>query len=406
MTATGQRVVGRTRARSRPIRLAACLAGLSAFGPLTIDMYLPSLPRVARDFGVTPPQVQLTLTACLVGLAAGQMIAGPLSDALGRRRPLLVCLALFLLASVACAFAPAVYALDLARLVQGLTGAAGLVISRAIVRDLYDGAAAGRYFSLLAAIQGIAPIAAPLIGGQVLRFAPWRGVFLLLAAIGAVMLAAVVRWIPETAEPRRDDGPMMRATGRALAGLVRDRLFIGCALTGGFAMGAMFAYISGSSFVYEGEFGVSPQLYSVLFGVNSLGIMAASSLNGWLLGRAGMRRMLTIGAAGVCAGGVALLAVVLLGPSVPAIMPCLFVAVASVGLIMPNSTALALGGHGRTAGTASALLGLVQFALGGVMAPLVGIAGDSAVPMGVIMAALGIASIITWLAVQWRGVTR
>lgn len=390
------------RIRSRRVRLVVTLASLSAFGPLTTDMYLPSLPQVARGFGIGASQAQLTLTACLTGLAVGQMIAGPLSDTLGRRRPLLVCLALFVVASAGCAVTTSVWELDVARAVQGLTGAGGIVLARAIVRDLYAGTAAARYFSVLAAVQGVAPIAAPLVGGQLLRVAPWRGLFLVLAAIGALMLLAVVLWIPESATPGASGGSALRATGRALAALVRDRAFVGYALTGGFAMGALFAYISGSSFVYEDLFGVSPQAYSLLFGLNSVGIMAASTLNGWLLGRVGMRRMLGIGVTCVAAGGAAVLVVVALGLGLPAIMPGMFVAVASIGLIMPNTTALALTDHGATAGTASALLGLVQFALGGLMAPVVGLAGVSAVPMAVAMAVLGTAAALTWLALRVR----
>jgi DHA1 family bicyclomycin/chloramphenicol resistance-like MFS transporter len=390
------------RIRSRRVRLIVTLASLSAFGPLTTDMYLPSLPQVARGFGIGASQAQLTLTACLTGLAVGQMIAGPLSDTLGRRRPLLVCLALFVVASAGCALTTSVWELDVARAVQGLTGAGGIVLARAIVRDLYSGNAAARYFSVLAAVQGVAPIAAPLIGGQLLRVAPWRGLFLVLAAIGVLMLVAVTVWIPESAAVRAG-GSALRTTGRALSALVRDRAFVGYALTGGFAMGALFAYISASSFVYEDLFTVSPQVYSLLFGLNSVGIMAASSLNGWLLGRVGVRRMLTIGVVCVAAGGIAVLVVAVLGLGLPAIMPGMFVAVSSIGLIMPNTTALALSDHGSTAGTASALLGLVQFAFGGLMAPIVGIGGVSAVPMAVAMAVLGAASAATWLAVRRVG---
>ncbi|WP_163508916.1 multidrug effflux MFS transporter [Fodinicola acaciae] len=383
MTATA--IDTRERIRRRPVRTIAILAGISAFGPLTTDVYLPGLPQVGHTFATTASNVQLTLTACLAGLALGQLVAGPLSDRFGRRRPLLVGLALFVVASVACTVAPTIYALDAARLAQGLAGAAGIVIARAIVRDLHTGKAAGRYFSALAAVGGVAPIVAPLLGGQLLRIIPWQGIFLVLAAIGVVLFVAVAVAIPET----------RAATQKAaFVVLLKDRRFVGYVLGGGLAFAAMFSYISASSFVYEGQFGVSPQVYSLLFGLNSLGLTIASVLNGRLLSRFSMTRLLAVGLAMTAGGGIALLVCVVAGAGIAGIVPTLFVAVSGIGMIFPNSVALAMSAHGERAGSASAVIGVVQFTCGAAIAPVVGIAGVSAVPMAVAMATLGIAAIV------------
>lgn len=377
----------RERIKRRPLRTIAILAGISAFGPLTTDVYLPGLPEVGHTFATSPSNVQLTLTACLVGLALGQLVAGPLSDRFGRRRPLLVGLAFFVVASVACTVAPTIYALDAARLVQGLAGAAGIVIARAIVRDLHSGAAAGRYFSALAAVGGVAPIVAPLLGGQLLRIIPWQGIFLVLAAVGVILFVTVATAIPET----RGDGPV---TERAFAILLRDRRFLGYVLGGALAFAAMFSYISASSFVYEGQYGVSPQVYSLLFGLNSLGLTLASILNGRLLSRFRMTTLLTVGLTMTAGGSIALLVCVLAGAGIAGIVPTLFVAVSGIGMIFPNTVALAMSEHGERAGSASAVIGVVQFTCGAAIAPVVGIAGTSAVPMAVAMATLGVAAIV------------
>lgn len=384
--------------RRRPVRTVVVLAGISAFGPLTTDLYLPGLPEVSDTYSVGISQAQLTLTACLVGLAAGQLVAGPLSDTFGRRRPLLAGLALFVLASLACTVTPSIIALDVARLFQGLAGAAGIVIARAIVRDLYEGKEAGRYFSALAAVGGVAPIAAPLLGGQLLRFISWQGLFLVLAGIGVVLVISVACWIPESLGAERRRPGTFKDTANTLLGLLRDRPFVGYAFGGALAFAAMFSYISASSFVYENLYGVSPQVYSLLFGLNSLGIMGASIANGRLLSRFSMTRLLAVGLACTAGGGIALLICVVAGFGVAGIVPCLFVAVAGIGLIMPNTVALALADHGRAAGSASALIGVIQFACGAVMAPIVGLGGVSALPMALAMAILGPAAIV---AVWW-----
>ncbi|WP_239156909.1 multidrug effflux MFS transporter [Actinocatenispora thailandica] len=377
-----------------PIRMILILGGLSAFAPLSIDMYLPALPRLTSQLSTSAAAAQLSLTACLVGLAAGQLLAGPLSDVLGRRRPLLVGLVCYTVASVLCAFAPNVWALVALRLVQGLSGAAGVVLSRAVVRDLRSGTGAAKLFATLMLVNGIAPVLAPTIGGQLLRFTSWRGVFAVLTVIGAGLLCAVLAGLPEThpADRRRAGG--LAATGRAFRVLLADRGFLGLALAAGCVSGAMFAYISGSSFVLQDVYGMSAQLFALVFGANAVGIVAAGQLSARLVGRLGPAALLRTGAYLCAGGGLLLVVAVSSGAGLPLVLPALFAVVASVGLVSPNATSLALAEHGHIAGSASAVLGVLQFVVGGAVAPLVGLAGTGTpVPMAVVIVALALAAV-------------
>lgn len=384
--------------RAARFRSLLILGSLTAIGPLSIDTYLPALPRLTRDLSAPASLVQLTLTACLAGLAAGQLTAGPISDMWGRRRPLLAGMALYTVASLACMVAPDAPTLVALRFVQGAAGAAGIVIARAVVRDLHDGAAAARYFSLLMLVNGVAPVAAPVVGGQLLRVTSWRGLFVVIAAVGAALTVAALLWLRETLprEDRHTGG--LRSTLRTFAGLGRDRAFAGYALAGGLAFAAMFAYISGSPFVIEEIYGLSPQAFSLVFAVNALGLVVAGQAGGLLAGRVRLRVLLTAGLAMSLAGGATLLAAVLAGLGLPGVLPALFLVVAAIGLVMPNATALALTGRPpRVAGSASALLGLAQFVIGGAAAPLVGVAGaHTAVPMAVVIAALAAAASVAY----------
>jgi len=378
---------------ARRVRLLLILGALSAFAPLSIDMYLPALPALGRGFGVSAAQVQLTLSACLLGLALGQLVAGPLSDALGRRRPLLVGVAAYTVASLLCVLAPSVGALVAVRFVQGLAGAAGIVIARAVVRDRYAGVAAARYFSLLMLVNGLAPILAPIIGGQLLRVTSWRGVFVVLAAIGALLLLATASGLDETLAPADRHTGGLPATLATFRRLLADRFFVGYALSSGLSFAAMFAYIAGSPFVLQDIYGLSPQLFSLVFGVNALGIMAASQINGRLVDRVPLPRLLAVGLAMTALGGIAVLAAVLGHVGLIGVTPALCVVVSSQGIVLPNATSLALSGHPRTAGSASALLGVLQYVIGAAAAPLVGVGGTAtALPMAVVIAALGSAA--------------
>ena len=370
------------------------LGGLAALGPFSIEMYLPAFPELARDFDTSASEVQLTLTAFLVSLGLGQLLAGAVSDARGRRLPVVVGLGAYVGASLLCALAPSVYALVLFRLAQGVAAAAGVVTSRAVVRDLYTGAAAARFFSLLMLVNGLGPILAPLLGSLILRFTSWRGVFCVLAALGAMLLLACRLGLPETLPPERRRTGGVAQTTRGLAELARDRVFVGYALALGLSVGSVFAYIAGSSFVLQDIHGLSPQQFAVFFGVNGVGIVAVSQVNGFLVRSIAPRRLLIAGLGSMACGGLALLAVVALGGGLSALLPSLFVVVASVGFVLPNATALALADHPHVAGSASALLGVTQFLVGAAAAPLVGIAGShSAWPMAVIIAFLGLSAL-------------
>jgi DHA1 family bicyclomycin/chloramphenicol resistance-like MFS transporter len=260
-------------AMPRRFELIVLLGALSTFGPLSIDMYLPAFPDLEAQFATSASMVQATLSACLLGLAFGQVLAGPLSDAFGRRRPLVVGVAGYALFSFLCALAPSVEALIAFRLLQGLCGAAGIVIARAIVRDMYSGAEMARFFSVLMLVSGLAPILAPIAGGQVLRVVAWPGVFVVLGAIGVLFATAAALRLPETHALDRRQPANPRATLAVFGSLLRDRAFMGFALTLGLSAAGMFAYISGSTFVLQEIYGASPQRFSLYFGLNAIGIM-------------------------------------------------------------------------------------------------------------------------------------
>ncbi len=364
--------VGRSRAW-----LIVAIGALSAFGPLCLDMYLPALPELPGQLNSTASGAQLTLSACIIGLAVGQVITGPLSDRLGRRRPLLVGVAIFVVASALCAITTSMTVLIGLRLVQGAAGAAGIVIGRAVIADLFAGKAAAAFFSAVASINGLAPILAPVIGGQVLRVGTWRTVFWVLAGIGVVLLVLSVVIVRETLPAQRRSGGGLSATSAAFRTLLRDRGYVGCVLAGSFVTAAMFGYISASPFVLQDRFGLSAQWFSACFALNALGIIVATQVSRILLRRVSSLTLLTIGV-GQSVVGAALLAVtVVAGWGLPMVLVSLFVMVSAVGFALPNASAIAMDRHRRIAGSASALLGLTQFALGAITAPLVGL-GDPA----------------------------
>jgi DHA1 family bicyclomycin/chloramphenicol resistance-like MFS transporter len=375
-------------------RLVVLLGALSAFGPLSMDMYLPGLPSMARDLSAPAWAAQLTITTSMLGLAGGQLVAGPMSDALGRRRPLLAGLAAYMAASLLCAMAPTIWLLLVFRLVQGVAGAAGIVIARAIVRDLHEGVAAARYFALLMLVGGLAPILAPLIGGQLLHVTDWRGIFVVLAGIGAALLLAAWAMLGETLPVAMRHRGGLAATVRVFGGLLRDKPYMGYTLSAGLTFAAMATYISGSPFVLQDIHGVSPQVFSVVFATNAVGIMIASQTSRALVGRYGPRALLGAGVRIAVVGGVGVLVSVLAGLGLAGLLPSLFVMVSSVGVVLPNAAALALADHPRTAGSASALLGLTQFAAGALAAPLAGVGGShTALPMAIVMAVLPLAGL-------------
>jgi MFS transporter, DHA1 family, multidrug resistance protein len=396
-------------AKSSRLGLILMLGALSAFAPLSIDMYLPALPALSRDFETGASEVQLTLSTFFFGLALGQAIIGPLSDAFGRRRPLVIGLAAYALASLLCAAAPTISALIALRFVQGFAGAAGIVVARAIVRDLHTGAAAARFMSVLMLVSGLAPILAPVIGGQLLRVSPWQGIFLILAAFGGGLLIVMATRFEETlpADRRQTDG--LRGTLATFRMLLTDRTFLGYALACGLSIAAIFSYIAGSSFVFQDVYGASPQAFSFIFGANAIGLVAAGQINGRLVGRVDPMRLLTLGLITSTVAGFILLAVVASGPvgaslGLAGFLVPLFFVIAPIGLIMPNASVLALSaGPPRIAGAASALLGVLQFSLGAGVAPVVGMAGSTtALPMALSIAVLELSALVV-LLVLGRG---
>ena len=379
------------------LRYVLVLGGLSAFAPLSIDMYLPALPRMAEDLHSPAPTLQLTLTAFIIGMALGQLVAGPLSDSLGRRRPLMAGLAVYIVASILCAVSPSAELLIAGRSVQALGAAAGMVIARACVRDLFSGTAMTKFFSMLMLVSGLAPILAPVVGGQVLRLTSWRGVFVVLTIFGAALLLAAALAMPETLSPELRRPARIVATLRGYAGLLRDRSFVGYALSGGLMFAGLFAYISASSFVLQDVYALSPQQFSLVFGANGMGIVLTGQVNGRIVGRFRERTLLTVGLCASAVGGTGVLIAALAGLPLPALLAPLLVMVSSIGLVMPNASSLALAEHPHNAGSASALLGVMQFVVGGLATPLVSIGGEaSAVPMGVVMAGFGIVALLVF----------
>jgi MFS transporter, DHA1 family, multidrug resistance protein len=360
-------------------------------------MYLPALPRLAADFNASTSAAQLTVSACLVGLGLGQLVAGPMSDAMGRRRPLLIGVVLYAIASCAAGIAPSLGVLIAIRFLQGLAGAAGIAIARAVVRDLFEGRDVARIFSLLMLVVGVAPIAGPVLGAQILRFATWRWVFLVLGAIGLVIAARVAIWLPESlpAALRRSGGP--REAVRVFRALTASRTFMGYALTLAFTFTMLFAYISGSPFVLQTQYGLSAQAFSFAFAANAVAIVAGTQGSARLAHRVSPERLLLVGCCLSCGGAALLLVAALAGLGLAAFLVPLAVVVGSLGVIMPNATALALLPHPREAGTASAQLGALQFAVGAAVAPLTGVRlGTPAVAMALVIAAAAVAAFLAF----------
>jgi DHA1 family bicyclomycin/chloramphenicol resistance-like MFS transporter len=376
-------------------RILLILGALSAFGPMAIDFYLPSFPTLARVFGTDVDHVQMSLASYFAGTALGQLVYGPLADRFGRRKPLLAGLVLFILASLVCALAQSLEQLIVARFVQALGGCAGMVISRAVVRDLCDPLTSAKVFSKLMLVMGVAPILAPLGGGVLLQLFGWQSIFLGLVLFSALCLAAVLLWLPETRSAQFPVQPLGGALGRYVI-LLRDRLLIGYGLTGGVAMAGMFAYISGSPFVFIDLYGVPAEHYGWLFGANAAGFILTAQFNGWLLRHHGPAYWLKRTVWVYCAATLTLLAVAMAQPAQlwPLLIP-LFVSTASLSCVLPNATACAMAGQGAHAGSASALIGSLQFTVAAGASGLVGALHDgTARPMAMVIAVCGLVTVI------------
>jgi DHA1 family bicyclomycin/chloramphenicol resistance-like MFS transporter len=386
--------------RRIPARMIMLIGTMTALGPLCIDMYLPSLPVIGRQLEASPSAVQLSLTACLIGLALGQIVLGTVSDSVGRRRPLIGGLMLFVLASLACSLAPNIAFLVGLRFAQGFGGAAGIVVGRAIVRDTYSGHRLGRFFSLLVLVTGVGPLVAPQVGAALLHLGSWRFVFMLLAVLGAAIAALAAAHIPETLPVTRRTPARFAQTLGSMRRIATDRRFALVTLAGGLAVGALFAYVAGSAFVLETVYGLSPQGYSLTFTMNAVVLIAASQVSARLVRRVGAYRLLLAGVSVLAAASMCYLGLVLAGrPPLPAVLACFVAAVGSNGFIGPNSITIALTNFPRAAGTASALVGVTQFSFGALTAPLAGLGGEHDItPMATVMATCGgLAFVLAWL---------
>ncbi|HTJ79802.1 MAG TPA: Bcr/CflA family multidrug efflux MFS transporter [Rariglobus sp.] len=354
--------------------LVLVLGTLTALGPLAIDMYLPALPWIARDLNVDLGAIQFTLSVFMIGISVGQAFYGPIVDRYGRRGPLLIGMVVFVVAAVGCAHAHSMKSLLLWRLLMALGGSASMVIPRAVVRDFFNEKESARMYSLLMLILGVSPILAPTLGGQMLGWTGWRGIFWVLAGIGVLCTATILWGMPESLpKAARSQGGVGLAL-RTYAKLLADRRFLGAALASGFTLGAIFAYLSGSSFVFIELFKLTPQQYALVFGFNACGLIAASQFNRWLLNRHSSWQVLSVAFLAAAIVGLALLAVGATGiGGLPAVIGLLFLNLSCAGIIMPNIAAVAMAPFGAVAGSASALLGTVQFALGAASGALVGV---------------------------------
>lgn len=374
----------------RYLQLVLVLGALIALGPLTIDMYLPAFPQLAADLGASDSAVQLTLTGMLGGLAFGQLVIGPLSDAFGRKRPLVAGLVVHALASVLCAVAPTVAVLTGVRVLQGFAGAAISVVAMAIVRDLFSGYAVARLMSRLMLVIGLAPILAPTLGGVVLEWTSWRGIFGVLGVTAVLLSLVAALGVRETLPVERRRSASFTATLRTYRGLLRDRAFVALVLIGGLMMSAMFAYVSGASFVLQDGYGLDARSFGLVFGLNAAGLTVASQLNPLLIRRFGVVNVLSAAiVTGIAAAGLLVVAGATGAGGLVGVLVPLAVVISACGLSLPNTPALALTRHGESAGTAAAMLGAVQFGVGAGVAPLVGLFGStSAAPMGLVMVAV------------------
>lgn len=375
------------------------LAMLSALGPLSIDMYLPALPHLAESLDMHGVSAEATLAAFFVGIGVGQLFYGPLSDRYGRKPLLIAGLGLYTGATLLCALANDGTLLVLARLLEGLGGAAGGVLARAVVRDVYEGDRVARVLSLMIMAIAVAPLIAPILGGKLLEPVGWRGIFLVLAAFGVLCLGIILWKLPETLPQRAHPGSLVGEALRSYGYLLGDRRVRWLMLANGGAMGAMFAYVAGSPFLYIDWFGVAPESFGYLFAINVLGFLGLNALNARLVVVYGAVRMMRLGAVYVLAGGLCLMATGFADAGIPGFVAALLFAISGVGVIMTNASALLLNLYPERAGSASAVLGLGQFGIGALAALAVDwLAWGPTIDMPLVM---GLSLVMAFVAVMW-----
>lgn len=387
----GERRVGRVEV-DRPgvvgrVRLVLLLGGLVALGPLSIDLYLPALPGIARALGAGAADVQFTLTGMLAGLAIGQLLVGPLSDAVGRRRPLIAGSGLHLVASVVCALAPTVGLLDAARVLQGLGASAGAVLGMAVVRDLFDGRDSARVLSRMILVMSVSPILAPSLGTLLLGAVQWRWLFGVLAAFGLLILVCTALALPETLPPRDRVAPRLGAIVGVHARLLGDRRFVRLTLVAGLTVAGPFGFVAGAPFVFQQQFGLDRSGFGVLFGASVVWLFAASQLNTWLLRRYRPAQLLVAASVGAAVAALVMLAAALSGiAGLPGLLVPLWAMLFFSGVLMPNASAVVLDAHLGAAGTAAGVLGAARWGTSALVSPLVGALGNTAAAMAIVCA--------------------
>jgi DHA1 family bicyclomycin/chloramphenicol resistance-like MFS transporter len=394
-------VVFSEQAAPNRIRMILVLGALVALGPLTIDMYLPALPTIGEDLSVTSSVVQLTLTGTLAGLALGQLIIGPLSDSLGRRRPLMAGIALHIVASLICMAAPNVAVLGFGRVLQGMGAAAGMVVALAVVGDLYRERAAATMMSRLMLVLGAAPVLAPSLGAGVLLHGSWRWVFAALVVMAGLLLLMGALALPETLPPSHRPPLRIGGVARTYVRLLRDARFVVLVSVAALAMAGLFAYIAGAAFVLQDRYGVNQQDFALLFGAGAVALIASTQANPVLLKWfSPMRIVLTALSAAVVASAVFVAMALTHTGGVWGFLIPVWTILAAMGLVMPNAPALALSRHPESAGTAAALMGAAQFGLGALVAPLVGVLGNDEVAMAAVMAVSVVIALVALLSVR------
>ncbi|MCJ1715869.1 multidrug effflux MFS transporter [Curtobacterium sp. VKM Ac-2922] len=388
--------------------LLLALGLLSAVAPFATDLYLPAFPEMTSELQTSATTVQLTLTAFLVGVTAGQLVFGPLSDRFGRVPPLIAGAALCVLASVVAVLAPNVTVLIVARLLQGLGGAAGMVIGRAVISDLATGKPAARAFSLMMIVSGVAPVVAPLLGGLLTGPIGWRGLLTIVLGLAVLMLVTVLAVIREThLRSHRDAQRAARSASSSPLAALRSRTFLGYTAVFGFAFAVMMAYISASPFLYQDMLGLGTVGYGLAFGLNALALMGVSVLSAKLTECRSVTGVLSLGIVLVLASTVAFALLVVTAAPVFLLAVPLFTAVGSLGLVLGNATALALGAVPSAAGSASAVLGALQFGLAALVSPLVSIGGSStAAPLAIVMVAAAVVAVVALLVARDRRAAR
>ena len=381
-------------------KTALILGLLSAIGPFAIDMYLPALPSIGQSLGASMPAVQASLMAFFISLGVGQLVYGPLSDMVGRKAPLYFGLVLFGAGSVGCALAPDIQTLVVLRFIQGLGASAGMVIPRAVVRDLHTGHDAARLMSLLMLVFSVSPILAPLAGSFLIESLGWRAVFWAVTAAAVLGLVLMATSLRETRPAAERANSSVSSALQGYGVLLRDRHFLGLVFIGAFGISSFFAYLANSSFVLIDHYGLSPRQYSIAFAANAAAFIGASQFTGKLTGRFGLAPVVKVAVTGYAAVMVSLLAVNLLGLNqLPVLLAMLFVGYGFLGLVVPTTTVLALDNHGRIAGTASALMGTLQFVTGAIVMATVGLFVDgTARPMVVGIAVCAVVSFaLAWI---------